>query len=63
MKKWIFDEAPPNQYNPEESVLDQILLPSSLKRAPQNAIDRITEANKQNQAQENRNLFNGVFWC
>ena len=53
MKKWIFDEAPPNQYNPGESVLDQIFASSSsLAKEPlQNAIDRITEANKQNQAQ------------
>ena len=53
MKKWIFDEAPPNQYNPGESVLDQIFASSSsLAKEPlQNSIDRITEANNQNQAQ------------
>lgn len=53
MTKWIFDEAPPNQYNPGESVLDQIFdSSSSLAKEPlQNAIDRITEANNQKQAQ------------
>ena len=53
MGKWIFDEAGPNQYNPGESVLDQIFdSSSSLAKEPlQNAIDRITEANLKARAQ------------
>ena len=53
MAGWIFDEVGPNQYDPGESVLDQIFdSSSSLAKEPlQNAIDRITEASKKDRAQ------------
>ena len=53
MGKWIFDEAPLSQYDPGETVLDQIFdSSSSLAKEPlQNAIDRITEANQSTRAQ------------